>query len=130
MCRARSGACPTTMADLALKPTPTLAAVVPLFAATVSQFWVEFSTRMPRVWSWCPLFLSASALIQSANQSDTGLMSVMTVEEIRNICGELGVLSYTDVAQAFGKVPVDVQKMRKMNSRSSIVFHYYPCTDI
>ncbi|WKA02051.1 hypothetical protein VitviT2T_020290 [Vitis vinifera] len=42
-------------------------------------------------------------LMQSANQSDTGLMSVMTVEEIRNICGELGVLSYTDVAQAFGK---------------------------
>ncbi|RVW26697.1 Cysteine desulfurase, mitochondrial [Vitis vinifera] len=54
-------------------------------------------------------------LMQSANQSDTGLMSVMTVEEIRNICGESGVLSYTDVAQAFGKVPVDVQKMRKMN---------------
>ena len=70
------------------------------------------------------------ALMQSANQFDTGLMSVMMVEEIRNICGELGVLSYTDVAQAFGKVPVDVQKMRKMNSRSRIVFHYYPCTDI
>ena len=68
--------------------------------------------------------------MQSANQSNTGLMSVMTVEEIRNICDELGVLSYTDVARAFGKVPVDVQKMRKMTSRSRIVLHYYPGTDI
>ena len=51
VCRAHSWACPTTTADLALKPTPTLAAAVPLLAATVSQFWVVFSTWMPRVWS-------------------------------------------------------------------------------
>ncbi|KAK9105239.1 hypothetical protein Scep_022083 [Stephania cephalantha] len=59
--------------------------------------------------------------LRSAIRSDTGLVSVMAVnneigviqpvEEIGRICKEFGVPFHTDAAQALGKVPIDVEKM-------------------
>lgn len=58
--------------------------------------------------------------LRSAIRPDTGLVSVMAVnneigvvqpvEEIGKICKEFNVPFHTDAAQAFGKIPVDVEK--------------------
>ncbi|KAK9090872.1 hypothetical protein Sjap_024049 [Stephania japonica] len=60
--------------------------------------------------------------LRSAIRPDTGLVSVMAVnneigviqplEEVGRICEEFGVPFHTDAAQALGKVPVDVEKMK------------------
>ncbi|XP_043713477.1 cysteine desulfurase, mitochondrial-like [Telopea speciosissima] len=60
-------------------------------------------------------------LLRSAIRPDTGLVSVMTVnneigviqpmEEIGQICKERNVPFHTDAAQALGKIPLDVEKM-------------------
>ncbi|XP_042514177.1 cysteine desulfurase, mitochondrial-like [Macadamia integrifolia] len=59
--------------------------------------------------------------LRSAIRPDTGLVSVMTVnneigviqpmEEIGQICKEHNVPFHTDAAQALGKIPLDVEKM-------------------
>ncbi|XP_043691165.1 cysteine desulfurase, mitochondrial-like [Telopea speciosissima] len=59
--------------------------------------------------------------LRSAIRPDTGLVSVMTVnneigviqpmEEIGQICKERNVPFHTDAAQALGKIPLDVERM-------------------
>lgn len=59
--------------------------------------------------------------LQAAIRDDTALVSVMaanneigtlqSLEEIGTICRAAGVLFHTDAAQAFGKIPLDVEAM-------------------
>ncbi|KAG5535442.1 hypothetical protein RHGRI_023267 [Rhododendron griersonianum] len=59
--------------------------------------------------------------LRSAIRPDTGLVSIMTVnneigviqpvEEIGQICRERNIPFHTDAAQAVGKIPIDVEKM-------------------
>ncbi|KAJ4962796.1 hypothetical protein NE237_022735 [Protea cynaroides] len=59
--------------------------------------------------------------LRSAIRPDTGLVSIMTVnneigviqpmEEIGQICKEHNIPFHTDAAQALGKIPLDVEKM-------------------
>ncbi|KAL9271196.1 Cysteine desulfurase, mitochondrial-like protein [Drosera capensis] len=59
--------------------------------------------------------------LKAAIRPDTGLISVMAVnneigiiqplEEIGKICEEKGIWFHSDVAQALGKIPIDVEKM-------------------
>ena len=59
--------------------------------------------------------------LEKAIQPDTGLISVMTVnneigvvqpiEEIGKLCRSKRIFFHTDAAQAVGKIPIDVEKV-------------------
>jgi cysteine desulfurase len=72
--------------------------------------------------------------LKKAIRSDTVLISVMTanneigtiepIEEIGNIAHENGVLFHTDAVQAYGHIPIDVEKMHiDLLSASGHKFH-------
>ena len=53
--------------------------------------------------------IRGDTLVVSLMQVDNELGSISDLGRIASICREQGVLSHTDAAQSFGKVPVDVQ---------------------
>jgi cysteine desulfurase len=54
--------------------------------------------------------INSATIIVSVMYANNEIGTIQPVEEIKTVCGKHGVLFHSDACQAFGKIPVDVNK--------------------